>query len=71
MLTLNGVALREAPHDIPTRCYCCSPRQRLSVFRNGPTTQLAVCPRSRAALIIKDDHPAIGAGHYTGSLNGV
>lgn len=68
MLTIGGIAMREAAHDVPTRCYCCSPARRVQVFRNGPNTQLAVCPASRAALILRDDHPAITSGIYTGAL---
>jgi hypothetical protein len=71
IVTDAGIALREALEDVPTRCFCCEPRQQLATFRNGPHTQLAVCPRTRAALILRDSMPAISSGFYTGSLNGV
>lgn len=71
MLRSGDGLLRESPREIPSRCLCCPQPRQLGVFRNGPRTQLAVCPATRAALILFDSMPAIATGLYTGSMDGV
>lgn len=71
MRDVNGVLVRETRADIPARCACCDRPRKLLVFRNGPKTQLAVCPNTRHSFVLFDTFAAVMTGFYTGSLNGV
>ncbi|HZT11396.1 MAG TPA: hypothetical protein VFA29_01200 [Candidatus Baltobacteraceae bacterium] len=71
LLDVGGILMRESVAQTPSRCLCCDRPRKLQLFRNGPKTQLAVCPSTRASLILFDFMPAIVPGVYTGSLDGV
>lgn len=67
----HGLLVREAVNDVPTRCYCCERPRVLRRFRNGPKTEIFVCPATRAALIAHDGAAIFHSGQFTGSLDGV